>query len=102
MRDIYKKYIGKYVIVRTYNEGINAGVLEDADVGICVISQARRLWKHCPKDTNTKWYEGVSVTGLGSESLLSIPVPTKIIVEDYSITVCTAEAEKSIREYQAG
>jgi hypothetical protein len=90
--------IGKYVIVRSRNEGINAGVLKVADNTGCVLSEARRIWYHKPKDNKTAWYEGVADNGLHSDSKISCEVKEKYIIEDYSISVCTSEAEKSIRD----
>ena len=91
-------YIGKYVIVRSRNEGVNAGIVKAADDTGVVLSDARRIWYHRPKDKAVCWYEGVAQTGLSDDSKVSCAVPEKAIVEDYSITVCTAAAEKSIRE----
>lgn len=90
--------IGKYVIVRSRNEGINAGVLKLADETGCVLSDARRIWYHKPKDNKTAWYEGVADNGLHRDSKVSCTVSEKYIIEDYSITVCTDEAAKSIKE----
>jgi len=96
--NILSSAIGKYVIVRSRNEGINAGVLKLADETGCVLSDARRIWYHKPKNSNTAWYEGVADNGLHSDSKISCEVEEKYIIEDYSITVCTKESEKSIRE----
>lgn len=92
-------HIGKYAIVRSRNEGINAGVVIAADGTGIVLGEARRIWYHRPADNGQSWYEGVANTGLRSDSKISAPVSEKIIVENYSITVCTADAEKSIREF---
>jgi hypothetical protein len=88
--------IGKYVIVRSRNEGINSGYLKDADETGCVLSDARRIWYHKPKDGKTAWYEGVADNGLHADSKISCEVKEKYIIEDYSITVCTEDAAKSI------
>lgn len=91
-----KQFIGKYVIVRSRNEGINAGkVLELDETGI-ILEDARRLYYHKPANKELSWYEGVALEGLSKDSKVGAEV-TKLIVEDYSITVCTKEAEKSIR-----
>lgn len=90
------QYVGKYVIVRSRNEGINAGkILEMDDTGV-ILEDARRLYYHKPANKELSWYEGVALDGLSSDSKIGAPV-TKIIIEDYSITVCTAKAETSIR-----
>lgn len=89
---IHKRNIGKYVLVRSRNEGINAGFVVDADETGIVLREARRIWS---------WYEGVANAGLRNDSKISAPVAEKVIVEDYSITLCSAVAEKSIREFRA-
>lgn len=95
--DIYSGYIGKYVICRSRNEGVNAGkVLNLDDTGV-VLEDARRLYYHKPDNKSVSWYEGVAKYGLDVSSKVSTAIE-KLIVEDYSLTVCTIEAEKSIRE----
>lgn len=90
------QFVGKYVIVRSRNEGINAGkVLELDETGV-ILEEARRLYYHKPINKELSWYEGVALGGLSKDSKVGSAV-TKLIVEDYSITVCTKDAEKSIR-----
>ena len=90
--------VGKFVIVRTRNEGINAGtVVASDDTGI-ILSGCRRLYYHRPADTALSWYEGVAVSGLSDNSKISGTVEQKIIIEDYSATLCTKAAQKSIME----
>lgn len=94
------QYLGKYVIVRSRNEGINAGkILEMDETGI-ILEDARRLYYHKPANKELSWYEGVALEGLSSDSKVGAEV-TKIIIEDYSITVCTKKAETSIRGAKA-
>ncbi len=93
---IFDGIIGKYVIVRSRNEGVNCGIVVEADETGIVLSDARRLYYHKPLNKNISWYEGVAVSGLGEGSKVG-PEVKKIIVEDYSITFCTGEAEKSLR-----
>ena len=90
--------IGKYVIVRSRNEGINAGTLLKADETGCVLKDARRIWYHKPKDSSVAWYEGVAKTGLHSDSKISCAISEKYIIEDYSVTVCSEEGADSIKE----
>lgn len=96
---IYASMVGKYVIVRSRNEGINAGVVEVADSTGVVITNARRIWYHRPENKNMSWYEGVAVSGLSTDSKVSEVVNRKCIVEDYSLTECSDTAIKSIKEY---
>ena len=92
---------GKYVLVRSRNEGVNAGYIVKADDTGIILKDARRIWYHKPKDKKLAWYEGVAISGLGDDSKISAPVVEKAIIEDYSITACTEEAKKSIVEYKS-
>jgi len=91
------KYVGQYVIIRSRNEGINAGFLKAADKTGVILKQARRLWHHKPKVTTECWYEGVANHGLSEDSRVSAPVKAKAIIEDYSITLCRPKAAQSIQ-----
>ena len=88
--------IGKYVIVRSRNEGVNAGYVEAADETGIVLRNARRLWYHKPADASESWYEGVANSGLSPDSKISATVAIKAIIEDYSVTICTKKARASI------
>lgn len=96
-----QRFVGKYVIVRSRNEGINAGFVKDIDETGVVLTEARRVWYHKPKDRKTTWYEGVSISGLSTDSMISVAVSEKVIVEDYSITVCTEVSQESIQNHPA-
>lgn len=95
-RTVAQTMVGKYAIIRSRNEGINAGLILAADHTGVVLGQARRLWHHKPKVTSESWYEGVANHGLYSDSQVSGTVAQKAIIEDYSVTVCTDEARQSI------
>lgn len=95
------EYVGKYVIVRSRNEGINAGFVKSLDETGIILKEARRIWYHKPKDKSVSWYEGVANTGLSNDSKISTIVLEKIIVEDYSITLCTDVAKDSIVKHQS-
>lgn len=88
--------IGSYVIVRDRNEGINAGEVVAADETGVVLKNARRLWHHKPKAIDQSWYEGVANSGLSSDSRVSGVVLRKVIIGNYSTTLCTDEAKQSI------
>lgn len=96
---VASRMIGKFVIVRSRNEGINAGTVVVADSSGVELRDARRIWYHKPKDKGLSWYEGVAVSGLSDDSKVSGTVPSKIIIEDYSMTECTMNAAASIREH---
>jgi hypothetical protein len=91
-------YAGKFVIVRSRNEGINAGTLKAADKTGCILENCRRLWSHRPKDKGLSWYEGVAMSGIAPGHRVSGTVLSKVIVENYSLTLCTEDAAKSIME----
>jgi len=91
-----QRLTGKFVIVRSRNEGVNAGTVVCADQTGIELANCRRLYYHKPADKSVSWYEGVAQTGLGTGSKVSGTVDTKLIIEDYSATVCTDVAEKSI------
>lgn len=95
--NLFKNMIGKYVVVRSRNEGINAGYLEEADETGCILKECRRLWWHKPSVKTESWYEGVCNHGLSDDSKVSGTVERKVIVEDYSIVECTDKAAKSIQ-----
>ena len=99
MSSILDTSIGKYVLVRSKNEGINAGYMEAADKTGCVLTDARRLWYHKPKDSGTAWYEGVSQSGFHEKSKISCPVIRKYIIESYSVTECSQKAIDSIKSH---
>lgn len=90
--------IGKYVIVRSSNEGINAGTVKLADETGVVLTNARRIWYHRPSDKNESWYEGVARSGVSSDSKLSGSVAEKAIIEKYSMTLVSDTARVSIQE----
>ena len=92
------RMIGKKVIVRSYNEGLNAGVVVLADETGVELKDCRRIWYHRPKDKNLSWYEGVAMTGLDSTSKVSGTVDRKVIIERYSMTECSEDSFNSIME----
>ena len=96
---MFKSLVGKWVIVRSRNEGINFGKLKEATEHGCVIENAQRIYYHKPADNKQAWYEGVANSGLHSDSKISGAVKSKIIIEDYSLTKCTKTAVKSIKEH---
>jgi len=96
--NLSSRMIGKNVIVRSSNEGINAGTVVYADETGVELKNCRRIWYHKPKDKNKSWYEGVAESGLSDDSKVSCTVESKIIIEKYSMTLCKADAFKSIME----
>jgi len=95
---IASRMIGKKVICRTRNEGLNAGIVLLADESGVVLNDCRRIWFHKPRDKSMSWYEGVSLSGISADSKVSETVSSKTIIEDYSLTECTDDAFASIME----
>ena len=95
---LMSRHIGEKVIVRSRNEGINIGIVVYADETGIELKNARRIWYMKPKDKGLSWYEGVAVSGLSADSKVSNIVKSKVIVEDYSITVCYDKAYAQIME----
>ncbi len=91
-------YVGKYVICRSGNEGINFGKVLALDETGVVMKECQRLHHHRPEDKNLSWYEGVAVSGLGEDSVISGPAD-KVIVERYSLTLCSQECINSIKAF---
>ena len=97
-KTIASRMTGKKVLVRSRNEGINAGVVVLADETGVELKDCRRLYYHRPKKETLSWYEGVAMSGLNEDSKVSGTVNRKVILEDYSMTECTEDAFKSIME----
>jgi hypothetical protein len=94
--DMLSRYVGQYVICRSRNEGVNAGKVVALDETGVILQDARRLYYHKPMSKNLSWYEGVARDGITADSKVGAAVE-KAIIEDYSLTVCSDIAEKSIR-----
>lgn len=60
-----------------------------------ILEECRRLYYHRPLDESKSWYEGIAQSGISKDSKLSTPT-TKLISEDYSLTICTDTAKKTI------
>ena len=88
--------VGKYAIIRSRNEGINAGEIVAADATGVILKNARRIWYHRPAVKSESWYEGVANHGLSADSKVSGAVSQKAIIEDYSVTLCSEAARQSI------
>ena len=98
--NLLQRYVGKYVICRSRNEGINAGFVEALDETGVILKEARRLHYHKPINKNMSWYEGVAESGIDDDCRVSNPVE-KAIVEDYSLTICSDIAKNSISQVKA-
>lgn len=98
-QSVASRMIGKPVIVRSSNEGINIGIVVIADETGVELKDCRRLNYHRPLDSKLSWYEGVAISGLNNTSKISGTVESKIIIEKYSMTKCSNEIYKSILKF---
>ena len=99
LKGILARHKGKSVIVRSRTEGVNFGVLMEADETGCVLRSARRIHRPVTKNGQDSWYEGVANNGLDYDrARISAAVEEKIIIEDYSVTLCTESAAKNISD----
>ena len=89
---IFQSFIGKYVICRTINEGVNCGYVKQLDETGVVLDQARRMWYHDTADDSC-WYEGIARNGASEDTKLSEKCE-KLICEDYSLTICSKKSEE--------
>lgn len=100
MHDLYEFYRGKFVLVRSRNEMVNAGIVVLMDESGIVLKNAIRLWFYRPADQSVSWYEGVANVGLHPDSKVAPAVAMKVIVEDYAVVLCTEEARFSIEGFK--
>ena len=95
---VASRMIGKKVIVRSRNEGINSGIVVVADQSGVELKSCRRIWYHRPKDKSLSWYEGIAISGVDASSKVSGTVKTKTIIEAYSMTELSEDSFNSIME----
>ena len=91
--------VGWYVIVRCKDAGVHAGVLVSRSGRECHLQAARRLWYWKP--AGGAWLDGAAEYGLHSDSKIGAEVSDRILTENCEITVCSAQAESSIRKVKA-
>jgi len=92
-------FVGNYVIVRCRDAGVHAGVLEHYDGRMCVLSEARRLWRWFP--LSGAFLSSVAEKGLSGESQIGEPQSRIMLTENCEIALCSKAAEMSIRSQKA-
>lgn len=97
--NLMKRYVGKYCLSRSRNEGVNAGYVVAADETGVIMRDVRRLWYHKPANSDQAWYEGVANSGAHKDCRMSPIVDEKCIVEAYSLTTCSDTARKTIEKH---
>ena len=88
---------GKYVIVRSGDAGVFAGILEHFDVQnrCVVIKDSRRLWAWAGAFTlSAVAQKGVSKP---DECKFAIKVPIQVVAEVIELLPCTIKAQQSIK-----
>ena len=90
-------YVGRYVICRCYAAGVHAGVLVSQTGDEAVLKESRRLWSWKAK-------AGVALSGVarnGLDSGCKVDSETEIALMGVIETIpCSADAERTIREYK--
>lgn len=91
------KFVGKYVLVRTYSAGVHAGVLTEQDGDIVYLKDARRCWSwHAAKGVALS---GVARFGMkvGGDVKIDVELEEAMLLGTIEVMPCTPEAEASIR-----
>jgi hypothetical protein len=88
-------WIGKYVIVRTRDAGVHAGILKSRHERQAELTESRRLWYWKPANKGA-FLSGVATEGLHSDSKIGAPIDI-ILTENCEIIACTDAAAESIR-----
>jgi hypothetical protein len=84
-----KKYIGKYVVVRTVSAGVHVGIVEELQGDICVLTQSRRIWSWEGAFTLSE----ISKNGLATTSKLSETVDEIYLTGVVEVIPCTGTAQ---------
>jgi hypothetical protein len=90
-------WIGKYVVVRTRDAGVHAGVLKARTGRECELTASRRLWYWKPANRGA-FLSGVATEGLDHKaSKVGAPIDL-LLTENCEIIATTEVAAKSIAE----
>lgn len=89
-------WIGKFVIVRTRDAGVHAGLLKSRSGREAELTESRRLWYWKPAN-KAAFLSGVATEGLHSDSKVGAPIDL-ILTENCEIIACTDQAAQSIRQ----
>jgi len=90
-------WIGKYVVVRTRDAGVHAGVLKSRSGRECELTESRRLW-YWKVAGKGAFLSGVATAGIDhSESKVGAPIDV-VLTENCEIIATSDAAEQSLRE----
>lgn len=89
------KFIGKFVIIRTYSAGVHCGILEEKDGEEVILKDARRMyyWKNLENGISLS---DIAVDGIHKDSKLCAPVD--IWLQAIEIIPCSEKAIKTIKK----
>ncbi len=88
---IYKDFIGKMCVLRTYSAGVHIGIVEQVAETTVLLSNSRRLWKWSDAFTLSE----VAQNGVGDKSRIACIVPKLLLTQVIEIIETTLEAQKS-------
>jgi hypothetical protein len=92
-------WIGKYVIVRTQQAGVHAGVLQSRTGRECELGASRRLWRWRVKGNKGVTLSDVATFGLDTrDTKVGSPVAI-VLTENCEIIECTPEAAEIIAQF---
>ena len=90
-------WIGKYVVVRTRDAGVHAGILKSHSDRQCELTEARRLWYWKVADKGA-FLSGVATLGIDhKESRVGAPIDI-LLTENCEIIATTEKAAQSIAQ----
>ncbi|HKT85597.1 MAG TPA: hypothetical protein VJQ77_05875 [Novosphingobium sp.] len=92
-------WIGKYVVVRTRDAGVHAGLLKSRLGRECELQDSRRLWRWRVNGNKGITLSDVAVHGLDKrDTRVGSPVSI-LLTEDCEIIECTPEAAENIAQF---
>ncbi len=92
-------WIGKYVIVRTREAGVHAGILVSRHDRQAELSASRRLWRWRVKGNKGITLSDVATVGLDTkDTKLGAPVSI-VLTENCEIIECSPEAAENIAQF---
>ena len=86
-------FIGRYVIIRTYSEGVHIGVLKRFKEREAELTDCRRIWSWSGANT----LHEIANKGVGSASRVSDAIETILLTQVGEIIPVTPESEKNLR-----
>lgn len=92
-------WIGKYVIVRSRDAGVHAGILHARADRQCELTESRRLWRWRVNGNKGITLSDVATHGLDKRDT-KVGAPVSIVLtENCEIIACTPEAAENIAQF---